>query len=98
MTVTFTTQVPDFTATIFPDFTLQYFAEVFGTLAVTLAPAGTLRFAVMAILVNVAGLLAVRIFTFPVAGGTATTGTATTGTEGRGATGETTDAEQATPT
>jgi hypothetical protein len=57
VTVTTTTQVPDFTAVIFPAVTLQYFAEDFGTLTVTFAPVGTLRFAVLAILLNVAGLL-----------------------------------------
>jgi hypothetical protein len=70
VTVTFTTQVPVFTATIFPELTLQYFAEEYGTLAVTLAPVGTLRFAVLAILKNVAGLLPLRVIDFAVVGDT----------------------------
>jgi hypothetical protein len=67
-TVTLTTQEPLFTATTFPDLILQYFAEDEGTTAVTFEPLGTLRFAVIATLLNVAGLLAVRTLTFIAAG------------------------------
>ena len=76
-TVTFTTHVPDFTATIFPAFTLQYLAEDFGTDAVILAPRGTEIFAVFAILANVAGFLAVSTPTPD-----ALTGAGDTGKEG----------------
>ena len=88
-TVTFTTHVPVFTATTLPDFTLQYFAEEPGTLTVTFAPLGTLRFAVRAMLVKVAGLLAVRSVTRPAVAGTAM------GVNGTVAVGAFTDAEQA---
>ena len=74
VTVTTTTQVPDFTAVIFPAVTLQYFAEDFGTLTVTFAPVGTLRFAVLAILLNVAGLLLVIVNAFAVVVTTGATG------------------------
>ena len=64
VTTTFTTQVPVFKATNFPALTAQYLAEDEGTLAATFAPFATFRFAVFARLVKLAGLLAVRIFTF----------------------------------
>ena len=72
--MTTTTQVPDFTAVIFPAVTLQYFAEDFGTLIVTFAPVGTLRFAVLAILLNVAGLLLLIVNAFAVVVTTGATG------------------------
>ena len=74
VTVTTTTQVPDFTAVIFPAVTLQYFTEDFSTLTVTFAPVGTLRFAVLAILLNVAGLLLVIVNAFAVVVTTGATG------------------------
>jgi hypothetical protein len=64
VTTTFTTQVPVFKATNFPALTAQYLAEDEGTLAATFAPSVTFRFAVFARFVKLAGLLAVRIFTF----------------------------------
>jgi len=83
--VTTTTQVPDFTAVIFPAVTLQYFAEDFGTLTVTFAPVGTLRFAVLAILLNVAGLLLLIVNAFAVvvtSGATGVEGTLVLGIDG----------------
>jgi hypothetical protein len=85
-TVTFTTQVPVFTATIFPDFTLQNFAEEPGTLTVTFAPGGTLRFAVFAMLENVAGLSAVSSVTFPESSNGAGEAAGAAGAIGNGAT------------
>jgi hypothetical protein len=85
VTVTTTTQVPDFTAVIFPAVTLQYFAEDFGTLTVTFAPVGTLRFAVLAILLNVAGLLLLIVNAFAVvvtSGATGVEGTLVLGIDG----------------
>ena len=83
--MTTTTQVPDFTAVIFPAVTLQYFAEDFGTLTVTFAPVGTLRFAVLAILLNVAGLLLLIVNAFAVvvtSGATGVEGTLVLGIDG----------------
>ena len=85
VTVTTTTQVPDFTAVIFPAVTLQYFAEDFDTLTVTFAPVGTLRFAALAILLNVAGLLLLIVNAFAVvvtAGATGVEGTLVLGIDG----------------
>jgi hypothetical protein len=59
--------------------------EDFGTLTVTLAPVGTLRFAVLAILKNVAEFLPLRVIAFAVDGETALTGaegTLVTGIDG----------------
>jgi hypothetical protein len=59
--------------------------EDFGTLTVTLAPVGTLRFAVLAILKNVAEFLPVRVIAFAVEGDTALAGvegTLVTGIDG----------------
>ena len=88
-TVTVTTQVPVLTATTFPDFTLQYFADDLGTTADTFDPAGMLRFAVAATLAIDAGLLAVRSVTRLAVAGTAM------GVNGTVVVGEFTDAEQA---
>ena len=58
--------------------------EDFGTLTVTLAPVGTLRFAVLAILKNVAELLPRRVIAFAVEGDTAPTGAGGTPVTGIG--------------